>query len=113
MPSPEGHGNARKAWDAYSRTVKTLAEPVVTPFAFWVAGRIVEDLSGFWLLWHLEGGYEGLERLGMSRSAIYRRINSFRKHFGVHPDDFRFPGVTLDVAAYQAVSREKAAATPS
>jgi len=106
MPSPEGHGNARKAWEAYSRTVTRLAEPAVRPFAFWVAGKIVEDLAGFWLLWHLEGGYEGMERLGMSRSAAYRRINSFRKHFGVHPDDYEFPGVTIDLPVYLA-ARER------
>ncbi len=47
-------------------------------------------------MWHLEGGYEGLRRLGLSRSAIYRRINSFRTRFGEHPDVYKFPGVTLD-----------------
>ena len=37
MPSAEGHGNARsrarKAWDAYARTVNRVAEPVVRPIA--------------------------------------------------------------------------------
>ena len=36
---------------------------------------MVADLFGFWLLWHLEGGFEGLERLGMNRATIYRKIN--------------------------------------
>jgi len=115
MPSPEGNGNAagrwRRAWDAYSRTVNRVAGPavgpVVEPMAVKYAGRVVEDLVGFWLLWQLEGGFDGLQRLGMSRSAIYRRIASFRKHFGAHPDDFAFPGVHVDVQAYLAASRPK------
>lgn len=111
MPSPEGNGNAagrwRQAWDAYSRTVNRVAMPVVEPLAVKYAGRVVEDLVGFWLLWHLEGGFDGLLKLGMSRSAIYRRIASFRKHFKAHPDDFAFPGVSIDVEAYLAASRPK------
>jgi hypothetical protein len=37
----------------------------------------------------------------MSRSAIYRRLRLFRKLFGVHPDEFQMPGVTIDLAAFQ------------
>ena len=114
-PTPEGTGNAagrwRQAWDAYSRAVNRVAgpalRPVVDPVALVIAGRIVEDLVGFWLLWHLEGGFEGLQKLGMSRSAVYRRIASFRKHFHAHPDDYVFPGVTLDVEAYLLATRPK------
>ena len=43
--------------------------------------------AGFWLLWHVEGGFEGLQRIGMSRSSIYRRISAFRKLMEVHPDE--------------------------
>ncbi len=114
MPSPEGQGNAagrwRQAWDAYARTVNRVAGPalipLVEPVAAKSAGRIVEDLVGFWLLWHLEGGFEGLQRLGMSRSG--RRIASFRKHFGAHPDEFSFPGVTINLPAYLAAQRPRA-----
>ncbi len=116
MPSPEGQGNAagrwRQAWDAYSRTVNRVAmpvlEPLVRPIAVKYAGRLVEDLVGFWLIWHLEGGFEGLQRLGMSRSAIYRRVASFRRVFGAHPDEFMFPGVTIDLPAYLAAQRRSA-----
>src|SRR4051812_33065570 len=101
MPSPEGMGQAqskfRRAWDAYARAVQKVADPVLRPAlepaAMWWAGKMVEDLVGFWLLWQLEGGFEGLQEMGMSRSAIYRRIQSFRKHFGEHPDTFQMPGV--------------------
>lgn len=70
---------------------------------------------GFWLIWHLEGGFDGLQRLGMSRSAIYRRVASFRRVFGAYPDEFRFPGVTIDLPAYLAAQRHQtseAADTP-
>ncbi len=115
MPTPEGNGNAagrwRQAWDAYSRTVNRVAGPalmpVVRPVALKIAGRMIEDLVGFWLLWHLEGGFEGLQKLGMSRSALYRRIASFRKHFGAHPDDYVFPGVTIDLETYLLAQRPK------
>lgn len=104
MPSPEGRGLARsrwlQAWDAYSAAVRKVATPAVEPVARLIAGRLTEDLAGFWLLWHLEGGFEGLQRMGMSRSAIYRRISLFRKVTGVHPDEYQLPGVQLDVHAY-------------
>jgi hypothetical protein len=110
MPTPEGRGIAKsrlaRAWDAYAETVNKAArpvlEPAVRPVAKALAARWVEDLVGFWLLWHLEGGFEGLQRVGMSRSAIYRRITSFRRVYGVHPDEFVMPGVTIDLEAYLA-----------
>jgi hypothetical protein len=104
MPSPEGYGNAqsrwRSAWDAYARTVERVATPAIEPAARRLAGRMTTDTMGFWLMWHLEGGFEGLQRLGMSRSGIYRRINTFRKITGSHPDEFELPGVTIDVEEY-------------
>jgi len=114
-PTPEGNGNAagrwRLAWEAYGRAANRIAgpvlRPVVEPVALVIAGRVIEDLVGFWLLWHLEGGFEGLRKLGMSRSAVYRRIASFRKHFHEHPDDYVFPGVSLDVEAYLLATRSK------
>lgn len=116
MPSPEGNGNAagrwRQAWEAYSRTVNRVAGPVIEPVAMKIAGRLVEDLVGFWLMWHLEGGFEGLQKLGMSRSALYRRIASFRRHFGAHPDDYVFPGVTIDLDAYLRAVRPVPVDTP-
>lgn len=101
MPSPDGRGIAvgrwRAAWDAYSTAVRPLSKPLsplVRPFA----QGATFDLIGFWYAWHTCGGFDGLhEQLGMSRSAIYRRVSLFRKAFGEHPDVYRFPGVHLDV----------------
>ena len=104
MPTPEGHGiargNWRKAWDAYARAVNRVLEPVIDPAARKIAGEMTADVVGFWLMWHLEGGFEGLQRLGMSRSGIYRRIANFRRIFKVHPDEFQFPGVSIDLESY-------------
>ena len=72
----------------------------------YAAGSIV-DLIGFWAVWHLEGGFEGLQRMGMSRASIYRRIKLFRIAFGAHPDEFEMPGITLDLAAFREGWAEK------
>ena len=101
MESPEGKGIARRAWEAYAGAVNKAASPVMEPFARKAAVPVMMDLAGFWLLWHAEGGFEGLRRLGMSRSSIYRRISLFRKLMGVHVDEYRMPGVELNLTRYQ------------
>jgi hypothetical protein len=101
MESPEGKGRARRAWDAYAKAVNKAAGPVTEPFARKAAVPVMMDLAGFWLLWHAEGGFEGLQRIGMSRSSIYRRVSLFRKLMGVHPDEYEMPGVTLNIVKYQ------------
>ncbi len=99
MASPEGKGIARRAWNAYAGAVK--AAPGVETLSRKIAIPLTLDITGFWLLWHLEGGFEGLQRLGMSRSSIYRRISLFRRALGVHPDEYEMPGVKLDITKYQ------------
>lgn len=102
MDSPDGKGIARRAWESYVGAVGKVAEsaPVQVGIQQMAAATVV-DLFGFWLWWHLEGGYDGLRRAGMSRSAIYRRLRQFRKFYGVHPDEFELPGVEIDVRAFQ------------
>ena len=110
MPSPEGKGIARRAWDAYAAQVERVAGPAIQPLARKaaqaVAVPVMLDLMGFWLAWHLEGGFEGLQRMGMSRASIYRRISLFRRTMGVHPDEYKLAGVKLDIKAYQASKPE-------
>jgi hypothetical protein len=106
METPEGKGQAKgrfqRAWDAYFKGANKIAGPVTSPLAKRVGAASAVDLLGFWLVWQAEGGFEGLRRLGMSRSAIYRRISLFRKFMGIHPDEYEMPGVTIDVTAYLA-----------
>jgi hypothetical protein len=102
MPSPEGKGIARQAWDAYVAGVGRVTGPAVRPLSRKLALPVTIDLMGFWLAWHLEGGFEGLRELGMSRASIYRRIKLFRSALGVHPDEYRLAGVSFDLEAYQA-----------
>jgi hypothetical protein len=102
METPEGRGIARKAWDAYADTVTRVGGPALQPLVRRVAAPAAVDLVGFWVVWHLHGGFEGLRQLGMSRASIYRRIKLFRSSFGAHPDEYELPGVRLDLAEYHA-----------
>jgi hypothetical protein len=101
MESPEGRGIARRSWQAYVSAVSKVTTPALRPVVRKFAAGSVVDLVGFWVVWHLEGGFEGLQRMGMSRATIYRRIKLFRVAFGAHPDEFEMPGVTLDLAAFR------------
>src|SRR6266540_4323839 len=95
MESPEGKGKARKAWYAYAGAVEKVTSPALGPFVRMYAAGSMVDLVGFWAVWHLEGGFEGLQRMGMSRASIYRRIKLFRIAFGAHPGEFEMPGIAL------------------
>ena len=120
MPTPEGEGNARTsleiAWDTYHAANKAVNKPLLAALPGlksltrgWATSTMF-DLFGFWMMWHLFGGFEGLQSsLGMSRSSVYRRISQFRAAFGEHPDVYKFPGVTLDVDAFirELAEREK------
>lgn len=117
MESPEGRGIARRAWDTYAGAVNKVTIPVLTPFVRMYAAGSITDLIGFWAVWHLEGGFEGLQAMGMSRASIYRRIKLFRIAFGAHPDEFEMPGITLDLKDFRegwaAIKKEKAKAAKS
>ena len=114
MESPEGKGIARRAWDVYAGAVGKAATPVLKPAVQMYAAGSMVDLVGFWAIWHLEGGFEGLQRMGMSRASIYRRIKLFRLAFDAHPDEFEMPGITLDLVAYrEGWAERKKAATKS
>jgi len=101
MESPEGKGIARRTWDRYASAVNRspmspYLQQVLKPYGATAAA----DMVGFWVVWHLEGGFEGLLELGMSRATIYRKVKRFRQITGTHPDEFTMPGVTLDVGEY-------------
>lgn len=104
MESAEGKGLARKAWESYLGMIQKRVYPSVAPFIEPalqpVSRQIVEDLIGFWVLWHLYGGFEGLERFGMHPSTIWRKVARFRKATGFHPDEYVMPGISIDPKAY-------------
>lgn len=110
-PSPEGRGLARRAWDAYYAVVrsggrKALDSPAFEPSIRRVATAMTVDLMGFYVAWHLHGGFEGLVELGMHPSTVWRKVKRFRTVTGKHPDEFQFPGVNLDPTAYWDWARE-------
>jgi hypothetical protein len=114
MPSAEGHGKARAAvqalleqhpeavpnWRDLDLEAPGWLDQALIPAARRVALRFTADLMGFWLLWHLEGGFEGMRRLGMSETTVWRRVKAFRDAFGAHPDDYEFPGVEVKLEDY-------------
>lgn len=111
MPSPEGEGRAKDAleagWSAYYRTNKAINDPIYAALPFlrnigkgYTASRVF-DLFGFWAWWRICGGFEGVQKqLGLSRSAVFRRVALFREVFGEHPDVFEFPGISVDPVAF-------------
>lgn len=112
----EGKGRARRAWDLYAKAVNKrvtpVLKPVLEPAAAAVARTGVEDLVGFWVLWHLYGGFEGLERYGYHRATIFRKVKRFRVIFGSHPDEYAFPGINVDPKAYWAAATKKVGPKP-
>ena len=107
MESPEGRGVARRAWEAYVGGVRKVTTPALRPLVMRYAAGSIVDLYGFWVVWHLEGGFEGLQGMGMSRASIYRRIKLFRIAFGAHPDEYEMPGITLDLVGFREGWAEK------
>ena len=107
MESAEGKGIARRAWETYAKAVNKASEPAISPLVRRIAAKQAADLLGFWLVWHLEGGFEGLTRNGMSRATIYRKINTFRRLTGQHPDEFELRGVEIDIEEYASIRAER------
>lgn len=110
--SVEGHGLAasRRHAYVYSLDENFLAENLsssraktIEDFTDTVRDDIAEDaleeseLIGFWVAWHLAGGFANLERGGWHRATVFRKIKAFRNRFGDHPDDHRFSWLRLDL----------------
>jgi len=94
--SAEGKGIARRSWERYARAVNKVAGPAFDPVAQAWSRKLTEELVGFWVMWHALGGFEGLERYGMHRTTIWRKVKKFRMILGKHPDEYVFQGITLD-----------------
>jgi hypothetical protein len=119
MDTPEGKGLARGRyddfmdhhledlvdrfldWDNPPRRITPLEEydDVVRDHIAEVA-RADSELIGFWVAWHLAGGFAQLEASGWHRATIYRKLHRFRVEYGTHPDEYVFPYIKLDLAGY-------------
>jgi len=102
----EGIGRARmRLRGAMASLALTMAIPIEQPTRAAALNRVT-DLMGFYVAWHVFGGSEGLQRLGMQRSMIYRKVHQFEDWFGQHPDAYDFPGVEVSPEKYlqQALS---------
>jgi hypothetical protein len=111
--STEGRGAAAGRWGGFHHA---LSEEVVAE-AFSSPSQSNEDLDpdirddiaadalerseliGFWVAWHLAGGFANLERGGWHRATIFRKVRRFRAAFGSHPDEYSFPWIELDLRA--------------
>jgi hypothetical protein len=71
-------------WDTYLGVVQAVAGPAVSQ----VAASTVSRLVGFWVMWHLTGGYEGMRSLGWGKTATWKNRIQFRDVFGVDVEDF-------------------------
>ncbi len=109
--SSEGSGVAIDRWRGYHHN---LSEDVVAE-AFSTRNttmlelhpEILEELAadalerseliGFWVAWHLAGGFHALESGGWHRATIFRKVRRFRSRYGMHPDEYSFPWITLDL----------------
>lgn len=120
MPSPEGEGRAKGAletgWETYYQANKAVNKqifavlPILRQASRGYASAKVFDLFGFWVMWRLAGGFDGLQKsMGMSRSGIFRRVALFREIFGEHPDVYEFPGITVDPVAFATGMAEQQA----
>jgi hypothetical protein len=108
--SVEGAGKAADRWFAYIDTLDedVLAEAFpmsvvdVDDYPDFVRDDIAADameqseLIGFWVAWHLAGGFLALEEGGWHRATIFRKIRRFRSRYGVHPDEYSFPWIRLE-----------------
>jgi hypothetical protein len=115
MDSLEGAGIARRRWKEFHDAVpddvwQDIGEargPAVEPkndaldeaIRHDIAEAVIEraNLLGFWLAWHLAGGFAELEQGGWHRATIHRRIRRFRECYDCHPDEFRLPWLRLDL----------------
>jgi hypothetical protein len=116
MSTLEGQGRAALLWETFlddelegiaedamakgplppaKDRLEDLDEDIRFDIAEWAHQRA--ELMGFWLAWHLAGGFRQLELGGWHRATIFRKIRQFRDEFGAHPDEATFDWITLDL----------------
>jgi hypothetical protein len=98
--SSEGVGRARKVWETYAEAANRIRPRWWDEAAQRLGTKWAEELVGFWVSWHLYGGFDGLKQAGWGERTIYRKLKRFRLVFGKHPDDYRIIGIDLDPEAF-------------
>jgi hypothetical protein len=117
MDSIEGLGVARRRWFGY---LGSLPPDVLkaTDFLSQGTGEFIRshasvaelrkisegakeysELIGFWVAWHVAGGFDELENSGWHRATIFRKIKRFRDSYGAHPDEYEFSWLKIDLEA--------------
>lgn len=81
---------------AYRQVVEAALQPVTQG----IAAQTVTRLAGFWVMWNLFGGYDGLRAQGWERTNIWRNRKEFRAVFGVEVEDF-LPKQTADIVGWR------------
>lgn len=95
------------AWDAVAQLAGMI--PGVEVVADGVARGTVQRLLGFWVLWHLYGGLEGIvsSRVG-TRPSAYRQRTEFQHVFGLDVSEFAPEAASALVAQVAAAGPRSA-----
>lgn len=121
MNTPEGKGIAKARYDGFmDENLRDLVEFYLDPKnpppqRYYVDDEEIPDelldrwseeareeseMIGFWVAWHLAGGFDRLVGSGWHRATIYRKVHRFRARYHQHPDEYVFPHIKLNHAGY-------------
>jgi hypothetical protein len=117
----ERAGNASGRWYAYharlDEDVVAEAFPMRALHAEQYPGFVRDDIAadameqseliGFWVAWHMAGGFAALEEGGWHRATIFRKVRRFRARYGAHPDEYSFPWIRIDLEGAWAAGIER------
>ena len=79
-------GSSTRARDFFASVGRRAG---LEPVAAAISGAVVQKLLGFWVMWHLAGGFDGLMAKGWtSRTAIYRSRAEFHRFMGMEVEAF-------------------------
>lgn len=98
--SPEGSGNAYRSVEDLHAERRRFHEPDIDVATAIASSGLDHELIGFWVMWHLTGGFDALVRFGMHPATVWRKVRRFRTVTGQHPDDCEFDGIALDAAGF-------------
>lgn len=70
-------------WDLYIEKIGTVIGPAAKSMAI----SRVQDMVGFWFMWHMFGGDKGLRALGYAHVSLWRQHKMFEAVIGVPVED--------------------------